>query len=288
MVSEIDLSYIFQALSHETRRKMIKILAERGALSFSELMELAGIEETGTFGFHMRRIEDLVEKLDDGRYRLSDLGRLAYSIICFAEGKGDIVPSRPVKGEVKVFNYISKVVIDRSLLEKYSKVGFDYIGKVVFTEDVDEELFRDKVLFFKGVGKIVVPKHLVRLAYSLLDEYCGSVIRYEGKVPKRWLEEKRGVRELVNYGEMVITRRRLEKAVEEGYMLRIENHGTLIIEEDVNPELFERAVFSIDSRGEIYAARKLHRIISDKIESISGGVRDLAELTEKGASLQLA
>jgi len=284
MLSEEDLSYIFQALAHETRRKIVELLAEEGPLNFTEIMSRLGISETGTFGFHIKRMEDLLEKTDDGKYKLSDLGLVAYNIIKYArEGRvAKIEEEKPSIEKVKVFRYLEKLIVDRSLLEKYSKVGFDYVGTVVFTEDVDPELFKKKVLFFKGVGTIVVPKNLVKIVYSLMEEYCGDVVGYEGTLPHKWLEEEKPVKNLDIYGgNFVLTKERLEKAKKEGFMYRIENYGRLIIERNVTPELFDETVFSIDSYGIIYAPRALHKIILNKIESISGQILDLSEFEKE-------
>ena len=284
MLSEEDLSYIFQALAHETRRKIVELLAEEGTLNFTEIMNRLGISETGTFGFHIKRMEDLLEKTDDGKYKLSDLGLVAYNIIKYAkEGRvAKIEEEKPSVEEVKVFRYLVKIIVDRSLLERYSKVGFDYVGTVVFTEDIDPELFKKKVLFFRGVGTIVVPKNLVKIAYSLMEEYCGDIVGYEGELPQKWLEEKKPVKHLDIYGgDFILTKERLEKAKREGFKYRIENYGRLIIERDVTPELFDETVFSINSYGEIYAPRALHKIILNKVESVSGQILDLSEFEKE-------
>ena len=283
-MSEEDLSYIFQALAHETRRKIVELLAEEGPLNFTEIMNRLGISETGTFGFHIKRMEDLLEKTDDGKYKLSDLGLVAYNIIKYAkEGRvAKIEEEKPSVEEVKVFRYLVKIIVDRSLLERYSKVGFDYVGTVVFTEDIDPELFKKKVLFFRGVGTIVVPKNLVKIAYSLMEEYCGDIVGYEGELPQKWLEEKKPVKHLDIYGgDFILTKERLEKAKREGFKYRIENYGRLIIERDVTPELFDETVFSINSYGEIYAPRALHKIILNKVESVSGQILDLSEFEKE-------
>jgi len=284
MLSEEDLSYIFQALAHETRRKIIVLLAEEGPMNFTEIMNKLGISETGTFGFHIKRIEDLLEKTDDGKYKLSSLGLVAYNIIKYArEGRvAEIEEEKLGTERIKVFRYLEKLVVNRSLLEKYSKVGFHHIGTVVFAEDIDPELFKKKVLFFRGIGTIVVPKNLIKIAYSFMEEYCGDVVGYEGELPQKWLEEKKPVKHLDIYsGEFILTKERLEKAKEKGFKYRIENYGRLIVERDITPELFDETVFSIDSYGIIYAPRALHKIILNKIESVSGQILDLSEFEKE-------
>jgi len=281
MLSEGDLNYVFQALAHETRRRIIKLLAEEGPMQFTELMSRLGIEETGTFGFHIKRLNELLERTDEGKYRLSELGRLAYNIIRFAEeGKIERISQVTSLPKVKVFSNITKLIVDRALLEKYNKVAFDWIGTLLFAEDVDEELFKNKVLYFKGVGTIVVPRRLLRLAYGRLESMCGDIIGYEGELPRRWIEfkaEKKRIKDIENYtGTFILTRDRLEKAKEQGYILRIENYSTLVIDRDIPPELFDEVVHSIESYGPIYAPRELHRVIMNKIET-GAGIHDIEE-----------
>ncbi|RLE69264.1 MAG: hypothetical protein DRJ43_04235, partial [Thermoprotei archaeon] len=269
MVREEELNYVFQALAHETRRRIIRLLAEEGPMQFTELMKRLGIEETGTFGFHIKRLEELLEKVEDGGYRLSELGRLAYSVMRYAEEKGEGLGEEVEAAlpDIKVFKGLQKMLVTRSMLEEHGKVAFEQIGTVAFAEDIDGELFEDKVLYFKFVGRIVVPKSIGKLVYRKLDEWCGDIIGYEGGLPA-WLDTAyaadKGVRELENYGgTLMLTRERLERARREGYVLRIENYGMLVIEREVTPELFEEAVHSIESYGPIYAPRELHKVISD-------------------------
>ena len=55
-LDEESLDRVFQALSHPVRRRIIGMLAERGEASYSELMRACGVEDSGTFAFHLRRL----------------------------------------------------------------------------------------------------------------------------------------------------------------------------------------------------------------------------------------
>jgi len=49
MASEEELDLVFSALSHAARRAVVRALGERGELTFTDMMQAAGISETGTF-----------------------------------------------------------------------------------------------------------------------------------------------------------------------------------------------------------------------------------------------
>jgi len=71
-----DLEKIFDALGHRIRRRVIEELGRRGSATYSELMKAAGVEDSGTFAFHLRKLLDLglVRKNERGEYELTDLG----------------------------------------------------------------------------------------------------------------------------------------------------------------------------------------------------------------------
>ncbi len=277
MLSEEDLNYIFQALAHETRRRIVKLLAEEGPMQFTELMKRLGIEETGTLGFHIRRLRELLEDAGSEGYRLSKTGLLAYKIIKYAEeGAEEEKEFKTSALGIKVFKGLRRLLVNGGMLREHGKVGFEHIVLLAFAEDVDEDLFKDKVLYFRHIGKILVPKRLVKIAYGRLWEWCGDIIGYEDGLPSIWEEEKR-IKDLDNYGGvLILSRDRLERERDEGYRLRIENYGTLIIERDVEPELFDDVILSIDSYGPIYAPKRLHKLISDKAETL-GEIHSLEE-----------
>lgn len=72
---------IIQALGHEARRTMLKIInsSEKDA-SYTELMIELGLS-TGKLNYHLRQLEGLVEKNNERRYVLTPLGRKATSLL---------------------------------------------------------------------------------------------------------------------------------------------------------------------------------------------------------------
>ncbi len=208
-----DLDYLYSALSHEVRRSMIRNLGEEGVLSFSEIMEKSGVRDTGTFGFHLKRMEPLLEKLTDGRYGLTSLGQAAYRILRFTlmaeeDQKHTIQPSEETKAEIKqpiggvsVLSEINKLLLNKERLERYDKVSIEDCGEVMIDSDVDADLFKSKVLTFKEIGKTVVPTSLYKLVLSRTETGVGNIETYDGQLP---LEKDALPRNLENYSENIM------------------------------------------------------------------------------------
>lgn len=72
---------IIQALGHEARRTMLKIInsSEKGA-SYTDLMIELGLS-TGKLNYHLGQLEGLVEKNEERKYVLTFLGRKAMSLL---------------------------------------------------------------------------------------------------------------------------------------------------------------------------------------------------------------
>lgn len=68
-------------LSDETRRSILELLAEKGALSYTEIMTVLQITNTGRLNYHLKALANLVTKDEEGKYRLTEQGRLASSLV---------------------------------------------------------------------------------------------------------------------------------------------------------------------------------------------------------------
>ncbi|WFO75032.1 helix-turn-helix domain-containing protein [Desulfurococcaceae archaeon MEX13E-LK6-19] len=161
-----------KALAHPARRKVLVALAEKKSLSYSELMRIAGIEDSGTFAFHLRMLQGLVEKdPNTGEYRLTEEGYKAYRALKILYGEEK--PREPTiekstvekeeKKEVIVISDKLSFDLTRKLAEKLASEGKRILITDVVTvniEDMPEELL-DKVLEgMRDVLVVNVPKHL--------------------------------------------------------------------------------------------------------------------------------
>jgi DNA-binding transcriptional ArsR family regulator len=72
---------LLKILGDETRRRILLLLDEKGSLGYTELMNLMGISNTGTFNYHLKVLGELLHKTDAGHYTLSEKGKLAVHLL---------------------------------------------------------------------------------------------------------------------------------------------------------------------------------------------------------------
>jgi DNA-binding transcriptional ArsR family regulator len=76
----LDEGEIFKSLSHEIRRKIIKVLGHKTELSFSELNNAIGSVDTPTLSYHLKSLKYLVDQKNT-QYRLTDIGQAAFLLM---------------------------------------------------------------------------------------------------------------------------------------------------------------------------------------------------------------
>lgn len=75
------LASLHKILKDEKRRKIILLLNERGNLSYTDLMKSLEVDNTGRFNYHLKILNELVEKNSDGKYSLTEKGMLASRLL---------------------------------------------------------------------------------------------------------------------------------------------------------------------------------------------------------------
>jgi len=76
---EDTYSLIFSSLKHPARRKILRILGE-GPSTYTELQRKLDVE-TGFLNYYLDSLDGLIAKNKDGRYRVSELGVSALTLI---------------------------------------------------------------------------------------------------------------------------------------------------------------------------------------------------------------
>ncbi len=184
-----ELDYILQVISNRIRRKVIKLLAEKGPLSYTDLMKEVGIEDSGTFGFHIRKMKMLITKDEWGKYKLNELGYRAYEIIKdLEEGLLKEAPSEVESKELEVTVISDKVSFEltRELAESLKRKGKRLIiGDIMklIIHPMPRELFDEIVESIYDCLTVYAPSQLVDLV-SLKSKDVISIKSYEGKPPK--------------------------------------------------------------------------------------------------------
>ena len=77
----VEFSELHKILKDPTRRDILRCLNDKGPLPYVELMGLAEVTNTGRFNYHLKVLGGLIEKQVDGRYVLTERGRLAVQLL---------------------------------------------------------------------------------------------------------------------------------------------------------------------------------------------------------------
>jgi len=78
---EVDWSSLHKTLSDTTRRSILELLAEKESLGYTEIMTLLVVTNTGRLNYHLKALGSLISKDSEGKYRLTERGRLAASLL---------------------------------------------------------------------------------------------------------------------------------------------------------------------------------------------------------------
>ncbi len=80
-MKEVDWSSLHKILNDVTRRSILELLAEKEALSYTELMMLLQVTNTGRLNYHLKAVGALVSKDNQGKYHLTERGQLAVNLL---------------------------------------------------------------------------------------------------------------------------------------------------------------------------------------------------------------
>ncbi len=78
-IKELKTIEFFKVLSHEIRAKIISLLHENIEMSYTEILHTLNLEE-GNLNFHLRKMKGFVELTEKKNYRLSEYGKITYSM----------------------------------------------------------------------------------------------------------------------------------------------------------------------------------------------------------------
>jgi predicted transcriptional regulator len=80
-IMSLHADSLHKILKDRTRRKMMVLLSEKGSLSYVDLMKALEISNTGKMNYHLKILDDLISKDENGRYLLTEKGKLAVRLL---------------------------------------------------------------------------------------------------------------------------------------------------------------------------------------------------------------
>lgn len=159
---EETYSLIFNTLRHPIRRRILRMLSE-GKPTYTQIMNTIGID-SGHLNYHLDSLRELLSKTDDGRYRLSSVGRAAYALMSGVEEvpEGISKTQRRISRDVVVTTLLTLCLLSLSiflyvappsLVEKRVPVEM-FIGNhlTFYGEDGDEYWPQDDIVDFQHLS----------------------------------------------------------------------------------------------------------------------------------------
>ncbi|MFQ6052009.1 MAG: ArsR/SmtB family transcription factor [Candidatus Hydrothermarchaeota archaeon] len=151
-----EINEIYSVLSHPLRREVLKLLYEE-KLSFSHMLEHLEVEP-GTFGHHLKKLDDFLERDENKNYFLSEKGRRAYNIMIGGETEIGVKKAERKEKISEIFSFSNF----RSLIDAVTQ---------------PTKLFRQ----IKGNGGMyILPSFVVLLLLAFIGYRLGCV--YDGAV----------------------------------------------------------------------------------------------------------
>ena len=114
---EADWASLHKILSDTTRRSILELLAEKESLTYTDIMTLLQITNTGRLNYHLKVLGSLISKDEGGRYRLTEQGKQAADLLrTFPER---VPPEKKLTG-VKVTAAVVLILIGILLIASFS------------------------------------------------------------------------------------------------------------------------------------------------------------------------
>jgi len=118
---DLDMDSLYKALKDKTRRKIVLQLYEKGPLAYVDLMNTLAITNTGKLNYHLKILGDLLEKDENGKYRLTEKGSLALKLLTRFPAEKPVKRKHGLVRDIVLIGFIGFVLIlaNPSILEGF-------------------------------------------------------------------------------------------------------------------------------------------------------------------------
>lgn len=105
-MEQVDWSSLHRILGDSTRRNILELIKEKDAISYTEIMSILRVTNTGRLNYHLKALNGLISKDDQGKYHLTERGQLAVNLL-------QTFPERP---RIEEKNRTGKIMIASFLI----------------------------------------------------------------------------------------------------------------------------------------------------------------------------
>lgn len=184
----------YKALDHLIRRRIVQLLAAEPQ-TYSSLLAQLDIE-SGHLAYHLRNLEELVDKDTEGKYQLTREGEQAYRFLTGESKPTETSQSPYLYGVLLVVAFLLVVIIGSALLGAYTENNEQRINELredtsilnLEALDIVYEIFQDWEIprehWTKLLLKIVQIRSNLEKIYDLtgeesINEYANQLKNYE-------------------------------------------------------------------------------------------------------------
>ncbi|MBD3172024.1 helix-turn-helix domain-containing protein [Candidatus Bathyarchaeota archaeon] len=184
----------YKALDHPIRREIIQFLASEPQ-TYSRLLEKLGIE-SGHLTYHLRTLEELVEKDIEGKYQLNREGEQAYRFLTGETKPTETSQSLYIYGILLAVAFLLVVILGSALLGAYTENNEQHITELredtsiltLEVLDIVYEIFQDWEIprehWTELLLKIIQIRSNLEKKYDLtgeesINEYADHLRTYE-------------------------------------------------------------------------------------------------------------
>ncbi|MCL5877611.1 MAG: winged helix-turn-helix domain-containing protein [Candidatus Bathyarchaeota archaeon] len=145
-----ETDYLHKILKDKKRRKLIRLLNNKGSLCYTDLLEETGEVSTGLLNYHLKVLADLVTKDKEGSYVLTEKGKLACRLL--TEGSDDQSLKRR-SWEPRFWKTISIFFVGTFILT----IALYFLGYITLNS-----LYQSLIWIFPAICVIFVIEHIMR------------------------------------------------------------------------------------------------------------------------------
>jgi hypothetical protein len=122
---DLDMDSLYKVLKDKTRRKIVLQLSQNGPLTYVDLMNTLEITNTGRLNYHLKILGDLLEKDENGKYRLTEKGTLASQLLRQFPAEKPVERKPGIVRNIVLIGFIGFVLIlvNPSILEGFFGVS---------------------------------------------------------------------------------------------------------------------------------------------------------------------
>jgi len=80
VLSEEDLSRIFDILKHPLRREIIRQLSNKPQ-TYTQILKKLNVKESSFLNYHLRKMESLLIRKSNGKYELNEVGAICSQLV---------------------------------------------------------------------------------------------------------------------------------------------------------------------------------------------------------------